>query len=316
MAGLKILFCTKKDVLGAWILNWILPKLSQHHVKVFLSDKTRPVENSVQALSEEKFLERDLPLLVLFPLIDGHSKIGSLATFEGCRQRYQVEIDTVSNINDAGTEKIIRDWAPDIIVAARFSLIFKANVESIPPLGIFNIHPGTLPGYAGLFAPLRAILHAEKKLGCTLHKVDRGIDTGPIYNLSFLEANPEQSVFSHIAPLYELGLKSLLQLLADLAEGHPPLLREQDKNSFRYFSLPDEQSFDQLRHMGVEPVSYDFYSDFVKKFVPEGLTSKFNIALAPSAIQHSIQSISKIGIPAALKQFNESFEIREARSLN
>jgi hypothetical protein len=309
---MKILFCTKKDVLGAWILNWILPKLSQHHVKVFLSDKTRPVENSVQALTEEKFLERDLPLLALFPLIDGQSELGSLATFEGCRQRYKVEIETILNINDPDTEKTIREWAPDIIVSARFSLIFKKNIESIPPLGIFNIHPGTLPGYAGLCAPLRAILNAENQLGCTLHQVDGGIDTGPIYSLSYLEANPEQSIFSHIALLYELGLKSLLQLLAELDEGHPPLLEEQDKNSFRYFHLPDEQCFYQLRDMGVEPVSYDFYSDFVKQFVPASLTRKLDIALAPSAIQRSTQSISQIGVPEALKQFNEIFEISEA----
>ena len=303
---MRILFCTKKDVLGAWILNWILPKLSQHQVKVFLSDKTRPVENSVQSLTEEKFLERDLPLLALFPLIDGQPEIGSLATFEGCRQRYQVEIDTISNINDVGTEKIIREWAPDIIVSARFSLIFKANIECIPPLGIFNIHPGALPGYAGLCAPLRAILNAEKQLGCTLHQVDGGIDTGSIYSLSYLDANPKQSVFTHIAPLYELGLKSMLQLLAELAEGQPPLLKVQDKNSFRYFHLPDETAFVQLHQMGVQPVSYDVYSDFVKQFVPTTLTSKLNLALAPLAIQHATQSVTKIGIPEALKQFNDS----------
>lgn len=302
---MRILFCTKKDVFGAWILNWILPKLSRHHVKVLLSDKTRSEENSVQSLTEEKFLERDFPLLGLFPLIDGQPASGLLSTFQGCRQRYQVEIDTITNINDAGTEKMIREWAPDIIVSARFSLIFKANIESIPPLGIFNIHPGTLPGYAGLYAPLRAILNQEKQLGCTLHRVDEGIDTGAIYRVSYLKANPEQSVFSHIAPLYELGLTNLLQLLEDLAQGQSPQLNVQDKNDFRYFRLPNESDFAELHRLDVRAVSYDVYSEFIKQFVPEKLTLQLSAALAPLAIQHSTQSVSEIGIPEALKQFNE-----------
>jgi methionyl-tRNA formyltransferase len=305
---MRILFCTKKDVFGAWILNWILPKLSQHHVKVVLSDKTRSQENSVQALTEEKFLERDLPLSALFPLIDKQSEMGPLSTFQGCIQRYQVEIDTLASINDAETEQMIRDWAPDIIVSARFSLIFKSNIERIPPFGIFNIHPGALPGYAGLCAPLRAILNEEKKLGCTLHRVDEGIDTGAVYNVSYLEAKPEHSVFAHIAPLYELGLKNLIELLSVMALGQTPQIQVQNKNDFRYFQMPDESTFLELQHKGIQTVSYDIYSEFIQQFVPTSLTSQLQLALGPSAIQRSTQSVSEIGIPETLKQFNEGLQ--------
>ncbi len=305
---MRILFCTKKDVFGAWILNWVLPKLSHHQVKVFLSDKTRTEENSVQALTEEKFLERDLPLSALFSLIDSHSDTGPLATFEGCRQRYQVDIDTITKVNDPETEKLIRDWAPDIIVSARFSLIFKANIESIPPLGIFNIHPGALPGYAGLCAPLQGILNTVQKLGCTLHKDDSAIDRGAIYRVAYLEAEPKKSVFAHIAPLYELGLMNLLQLLADFAKGLTPQLKEQDKESFRYFRLPDESAFVELDRMGVQAVSYDVYSEFLKKFVPPSIASGLNAVLSPLEIQRSTQSVAELGIPEALKQFKESLQ--------
>ena len=305
---MRILFCTKKDVFGAWILNWILPKLSQHQVKVVLSDKTRSQENSVQALTEEKFLERDLPLLALFPLIDRQSEAGILSTFQGCRQRYQVEIDTLASINDAETEKMIRDWAPDIIVSARFSLIFKSNIESIPPLGIFNIHPGTLPGYAGLCAPLRAILNEEKKLGCTLHRVDDGIDTGAVYRVSYIDAKPEQSVFAHIAPLYELGLNNLLELLEVFALGKTPEIYVQDKNNFRYFKLPDESTFVELHRKGLEAVSYDVYSNFIQQFVPTSLARQLQHALGPLAIQRSTQCVSEIGIPETLRKFNEDLQ--------
>lgn len=302
---MRILFCTKRDVFGASILNWILPRLGEHQVKVLLSDKTRTEENSVQALVEEKFLERDLPLRALFPFIDEQAASGTLSTFEGCRQRYQIEIDTVTRINDPDTEKMIRDWAPDLILSARFSLIFKANIESIPPLGIFNVHPGALPGYAGLYAPLRGVLNADKQLGCTLHRVDEGIDTGAVYSVSYLPFRRERSIFGHIAQLYELGLTSFLALLNDLVSGKQPVLKEQDKALFRYFRLPDEAAFASLKTMDVALVAFDVYSEFLKQFVPAGLSNRLSQTLSPESLEQVKQQVTAVGIDEAISTFSK-----------
>ena len=302
---MRILFCTKKDILGASILNWMLPRLQEHQVKVLLSDKTRAEENSVQALVQEKFLERDLPLRVLFPLIDKQSTTGALATFEGCRQRYQVEIDVIERINDPDTEAMIRDWAPDIILSARFSLIFKANIERIPPLGIFNIHPGALPGYAGLYAPLRAVLNADAQLGCTLHQVDEGIDTGAVYSVSYLPFTSERSVFGHLTQLYELGLASFLALLAELKRGDAPHLQVQDKALFKYFRLPEEAAFVSLKALGVDLVAFDVYSSFIKQFVPKDFIPLLQAELSVQALEQATQQVNSVGIDNVVANFNE-----------
>jgi len=309
---MRILFCTKRDVFGASILNWILPRLGAHQVKVLLSDKTRTEENSVQALAKEKFLERDLPLRVLFPLMDQQAAAGKLATFEGCRQRYQVEIDTITSINDSDTEAMIRDWAPDLIVSARFSLIFKANIERIPPLGIFNVHPGALPGYAGLYAPLRGVLNKDQQLGCTLHRVDEGIDTGEVYSVSYLPFTRERSIFGHIAQLYELGLTSLLELLSDLARGKKPVLKVQDKALFRYFRLPDEAAFVNLKALGVDLVAFDVYSDFIKQFVPEALANRLSEVLSAQALEQVTQQVITGGLDKTVSAFSEQL-VRSTR---
>lgn len=288
---MKILFCTKNDIFGAVILNKILPQLKKYEVKVLLSDKTRAEENSVSELVEEKFLERDFPLNLIFPLVDAQESTGELLTFSGCAKKFNVDISTILNINNPESEAMIRDWAPDIIVSARFSLIFKSNIEKIPPLGIYNIHPGALPGYAGLCAPLRGMLHGDKQLGCTLHQVDDGIDTGPIYAVGYLTVQPEKSVFGHIAQLYELGLVNLMKLLAEISEGRKPSLQVQDPAAFRYFRLPDANAFAELRARGVEPVSYEIYSDLIKQFIPakiypaaESVLNSKKVALATTNI--------------------------------
>ncbi len=297
---MKILFCTKNDIFGAVILNKILPQLKNHEVKVLLSDKTRAEENSVSELVEEKFLERDYPLNLIFPLVDSQEAHGELLTFAGCAKEYQVSISTILNINNAESEEMIRNWAPDIIVSARFSLIFKSNIEQIPRLGIFNIHPGALPGYAGLCAPLRGLLHGDEKLGCTLHKVDDGIDTGPIYAVGYLAAQPEKSVFGHIAQLYELGLGNLMKLLGDIAEGRTPSLQVQDPAAFKYFKLPDAKAFSELRDRGVEPVSYEIYAQLIKSFIPAAIYSKALSTLDASTIEQATTAIHDNGTDKVL----------------
>ena len=45
---------------------------------------------------------------------------------------------------------------------------------------IINIHPSILPAFRGLNAVKQAIEKKVKYTGCTIHYVDKGIDTGEI----------------------------------------------------------------------------------------------------------------------------------------
>jgi methionyl-tRNA formyltransferase len=143
---MKILVCTKRDLAGALVLNQLMPALAGDRVMVLLSDKTRPVEKAVPELAEMKFLERDLPVDIVFPLVDlSGCDDAPFATFDGIARRFSVPIKTVTDINGPDSEAMIREFAPDLILSVRFSLIFKRNIFDIPPLGTWNVHPGALP---------------------------------------------------------------------------------------------------------------------------------------------------------------------------
>ena len=43
-----------------------------------------------------------------------------------------------------------------------------------------NVHPALLPSFPGLDVQKQALEHGAKITGCTIHFVDRGVDTGPI----------------------------------------------------------------------------------------------------------------------------------------
>lgn len=289
---MKILLCTKNDLFGADILNWLLPRLAGHELRVLLSDKTRAAENSIADLAVEKVLERDLPLGQLFPVIDAQPLRGELLSFHGLAERHQISIEKVYNINAQDAESQIRDFAPDVIVSARFSLIFKAKILEIPRWGTYNIHPGALPGYAGLFAPMRGLLNGEDRLGCTLHLVDEGIDTGAIHSVSWLPAVPARSVFGHISELYRLGLVRLISLLEGLEQGTPPTLKPQDRSAFRYYRLPGAVDFDDLRRRGTEPMHYPDYCRFIRRFWPDDMSLHAPEFFEPSRLEAMVAQMT------------------------
>jgi methionyl-tRNA formyltransferase len=160
-------------------------------------------------------------------------------------------------------------WQTDLILAIRFSHLFKANILRIPRLGAYNVHPGALPAYAGLWSPIWAILHGEKELGCTVHAIDEGIDTGPVYSLSHIPFKPERSVFAHIGELYMTGLASVLMLVQELERGGSPALTPQDRAARGYYSLPGAEELAQFMRLGVAPVAYDRYQELLGRFLPK-----------------------------------------------
>ena len=265
---MKILFCTKNDIFGALILNWILPRAASHDMTVLLSNKTRPVEMTVNELKLEKFLERDFPLEQIFPLLDTLKLHGECLTMQALTQRFEVPIRIVEQMNDPATEQWLRDWQPDIIVSARFSLIFNAPILAIPRYGAYNLHPGALPEFAGLFSPMRALMAGKSQIACTLHQMDTSIDTGPVYSISYLPSEPSKSVFWHIEKLYLLGLASLLVLFDDLQAGKTPQLQAQNRADYRYFSLPDQAEFAELQGLGLSLVCFDAYQAMLARFLP------------------------------------------------
>ena len=277
---LRILLCTKRDLAGSLILNRLLPRLTGDTVMVLLSDKTRPVENAVPELAEMKFLERELPVDTLFPLADrlGLAEGARLVTFDGIPARFGAPIKVVTDINGPDGEALVRDFAPDLIISARFSLIFKANIFSIPPLGTYNVHPGALPRYAGLFAPFRCLVKGADSIGCTLHRVDAGIDTGPIVGIGWLPVERERSLLWHVLKIYQPGLDLLLDMLDDMRAGRPVVETVQDTSQRKYASLPDLDAFRAFRQTGMRLYDPADYLDILRGFLSPGIELPLAVA--------------------------------------
>ena len=78
------------------------------------------------------------------------------------------------------TVEVLRLGAPDLCLLVGTGII-PPPVLAVPRVTTLNAHPGVLPAYRGLDPEMWA-LHEGRldQVGCTLHVVDPGVDTGPV----------------------------------------------------------------------------------------------------------------------------------------
>lgn len=74
----------------------------------------------------------------------------------------------------------LRAAAPDLAVATCFPWRLPASVLAVPPLGILNVHPSLLPAGRGAEPVFWTLRRGERTTGVTVHRMDAGLDTGPI----------------------------------------------------------------------------------------------------------------------------------------
>ena len=68
----------------------------------------------------------------------------------------------------------------ELVVLAGYMRMVKEPLLEAFPGRIINIHPSLLPEFPGLEAWKQALAAGVAETGCTVHWVDRGMDTGPI----------------------------------------------------------------------------------------------------------------------------------------
>jgi hypothetical protein len=109
--------------------------------------------------------------------------------------------------NAPAVEAFVREIAPDFAVA-RCKRLLKQQIFSIPTLGTFVLHPGICPEYRNAHGAFWALAEDDiEKVGLTLLKIDRGVDTGPVYG--YFTCALHETSESHIVLMTRLVLENL-----------------------------------------------------------------------------------------------------------
>ncbi|CAI8843928.1 Methionyl-tRNA formyltransferase [Methylocaldum szegediense] len=141
-----------------------------------------------------------------------------------------------STVKDAALADIFRKEDVDLFLNVHSLHIVNGAILESPRIGAFNLHPGPLPRYAGLYAPGWAILRGERRYGVTVHRMLAGIDTGPIAYQTLFDLTESDTALSVGLRCVAEGL-ALLFTLVDAAALDPASIPniEQDLTQREYF---------------------------------------------------------------------------------
>jgi methionyl-tRNA formyltransferase len=130
----------------------------------------------------------------------------------------------------------VRAAEVDVILNVHSLFIINKEVVASPRIGCFNMHPGPLPRYAGLNAVSWAIYRGETSHGVTIHKMEPGIDTGPIVYQELFDIEDADTGLTLSARCIRQGIALVLRLM-DAASTDPAAipLMPQDLAKREYF---------------------------------------------------------------------------------
>ncbi|MBX7143057.1 MAG: phosphoribosylglycinamide formyltransferase [Oligoflexia bacterium] len=84
----------------------------------------------------------------------------------------------------------ICNLTPKLVVLAGYMQIVEPELIESMQGRVINIHPSLLPAYPGLHTHERVLADGATRHGCTVHFVDKGVDTGPIIAQAAVDVLP------------------------------------------------------------------------------------------------------------------------------
>ena len=118
--------------------------------------------------------------------------------------------------NSPQVREFICHAAPDIMIA-RCKFILKEEIFSIPTHGTLVMHPGICPEYRNAHGCFWALANDDlQRVGMTLLRIDRGVDTGPIFG--HFRCNYDERTESHVVIQARTVFDNLPELQKKLLE--------------------------------------------------------------------------------------------------
>ena len=128
-----------------------------------------------------------------------------------CRSRGIAFLET-GPLDSADAVALVKAVGPDLGIHAGAGLLRRPLIDAFR-LGVLNAHMGVLPGYRGMNVAEWAALEGAP-VGCTVHLIDSGIDTGPILATQGVDI----AGCGSIAALRDAVDRAQLTLLGDIVE--------------------------------------------------------------------------------------------------
>jgi hypothetical protein len=140
-----------------------------------------------------------------------------------------VPVTSVPTLNGEEAREALRRFGADVAVSLDNALIEEATF-ALPEHGTINVHHGSVPAYRGGPPVFWELADGRESVGFVVHRIDGGIDTGPVLAHGEVRIVRERTVRATLAAtipaLHEASLDALEDVLRALAAGNLNVRRQ------------------------------------------------------------------------------------------
>lgn len=166
-------------------------------------------------------------------------------------QAMGIPADSATLVREAAFADQLRGRGIDVLLNVHnLRRVHPAALEA-PTVGAFNLHPATLPEYAGINAVSWAVYDGADVFGSTLHWMDAEIDTGPIAYEQRFALDDDMTAGRLMSRAVREGLGLLDKLLAQLSAdtgGVPRLAQDLSRRRYHGRGVPCDGEIDWAAH--------------------------------------------------------------------
>ena len=124
--------------------------------------------------------------------------------------------------NNDEVKKVIENIKPEIVITIAYGRIIPLELLEVPKSGWINVHFSLLPRWRGAAPVQWAILTGDKQTGITVFKLDKGMDTGPVYLEQVTPINDNENSDELLKRLSQIGSDLVIKSLKLISDGVIP----------------------------------------------------------------------------------------------
>lgn len=160
----------------------------------------------------------------------------------------------------------LRSYNPDLFVVVAFKIL-PVHLLEIPHFGSVNLHASLLPEFRGAAPIHHAIMQGKTRSGCTVFRLNTGIDTGGIIGQTTTDIGQNETTGELYERLRNLGASLLVESVEKIANGTAEYMPQDeskatkapklfDKDCRLDFNLPASKIHNQIRGLSPFPSAY------------------------------------------------------------
>ncbi len=111
---------------------------------------------------------------------------------------------------------------PQLVITASYGKLIPPELLHGPRFGWLNLHFSLLPRWRGAAPVQWAILEGDEVSGISIFKLDKGMDTGPIYHQEEIHIGDEANTEELLEIMANRGGEAIISVIETIARGEKP----------------------------------------------------------------------------------------------